>query len=63
MPLLSDIAGYWFDGTMRTLEAFGQGFGSPATDPPALTPYAIPYEGGKVRLRHYSAPERSNGAI
>ena len=58
MPLLSDIAGYWFDGTMRTLEAFGQGFGSPATDPPALTPYAIPYEGGKVRLRHYSAPER-----
>lgn len=58
MPLLSDITGYWLDGTMRTLEAFGRGFGSPETDPPPVTPYQVIYEGGKVRLRHYSAPER-----
>ena len=41
MPLLSEIAGYWFDGTMRTLEAFGRGFGSPQTDPAPLTPYDV----------------------
>jgi polyhydroxyalkanoate synthase subunit PhaC len=60
MPLLSDIAGYWLNGTMRTLETFGQGFGSPATDPPALTPYNVIYEGSKVSLRHYAAPERQH---
>jgi polyhydroxyalkanoate synthase len=58
MPLLSEIAGYWFDGTMRTLEAFGRGFGSPQTDPAPLTPYDVIYEGGKVSLRHYSPAER-----
>jgi polyhydroxyalkanoate synthase len=55
---LNDIAGYWFDGAMRTLEAFGRGFGSPATDPVPVTPYEVTYEGGKVRLRHYTPAER-----
>src|SRR5216683_2649856 len=55
---LNDIAGYWFDGAMRTLEAFGRGFGSPATDPTPVTPYEVIYEGGKVRLRHYTPAER-----
>jgi polyhydroxyalkanoate synthase subunit PhaC len=58
MPLLNDIAGYWLEGTIRTLEAFGQGFGSPATDPPPITPYNVVYQGGKVSLRHYAAPQR-----
>jgi polyhydroxyalkanoate synthase len=60
MPLLDQIAGYWLNGAMRTLEAFGQGYGSPATDPPALTPYDVIYQGGKVSLRHYAAPQRQH---
>jgi polyhydroxyalkanoate synthase len=58
MPLLNDVATYWFDGAMRTLEAFGRGYGSPDTDPPPLTPYDVVYEGGKVSLRHYTPARR-----
>jgi polyhydroxyalkanoate synthase len=58
MPLLNDVAGFWMEGARRALEAFGQGFGSPETDPPATTPYNVVYEGGMVRLRHYKSPER-----
>lgn len=58
MPLLNEIAGYCFDGAMRTLEAFGRGYGSPETDPAPLTPYDVIYEGGKVSLRHYTPAER-----
>jgi polyhydroxyalkanoate synthase len=58
MSLLSEITGFWLEGTVRTLEAFGQGYGSPETDPPATTPYRVVYEGGMLRLRHYQAPER-----
>jgi len=58
MRQLSDIAGYWFDGAVRTLEAFGNGFGSPQTDPAPITPFDVVYEGGKVRLRHYAPAAR-----
>jgi polyhydroxyalkanoate synthase len=58
MPLLSDVAGYWMQGAMRTLEAFGHGYGSPATDPPPTTPYNVVYEGGMLRLRHYQPTVR-----
>ena len=58
MSLLSDVAGFWIEGAMRTLEAFGQGYGSPQTDPPATTPYRVVYEGGMLRLRHYQPFER-----
>jgi len=58
MSLLSEVAGFWMEGAMRTLEAFGQGYGSPQTDPPATTPYDVVYEGGMVRLRHYQPVER-----
>jgi polyhydroxyalkanoate synthase subunit PhaC len=58
MPLLSEVAGFWMEGAMRALEAFGQGYGSPQTDPPAATPYQVVYEGGMLRLRHYRAVER-----
>jgi hypothetical protein len=44
MSLLSDVASFWIEGAMRTLEAFGQGYGSPQTDPPATTPYEVVYE-------------------
>ena len=58
MPRLSDIASHWFDGTLRTLNAFGRGFGSGAEDPAPVTPYEVIYEAGKVSLRHYRAPQR-----
>jgi polyhydroxyalkanoate synthase len=58
MPPLNAIAGYWWDGVMRTMEAYGRGFGSPESDPPPTTPYTLVYEAGKVRLRHYSPATR-----
>lgn len=58
MPPLSDIAGYWTDGILRTLGAIGRGFGSPAEDPAPVTPYEVIYKGGKVSLRHYRPVER-----
>jgi polyhydroxyalkanoate synthase subunit PhaC len=58
MPLLSEVAGFWMEGAMRMLEAFGQGYGSPEADPPPTTPYQVIFEGGMLRLRHYQPPER-----
>jgi polyhydroxyalkanoate synthase len=58
VPQLSDIAGYWTDGVLRTFEALGRGFGSPATDPAPVTPYDVVYKAGKVNLRHYRPAER-----
>jgi polyhydroxyalkanoate synthase subunit PhaC len=58
VPPLSDIAGYWTDGVLRTLGAIGRGFGSPADDPAPVTPYGVVYKGGKVSLRHYRPAER-----
>ena len=59
MSLFNDVASYWFDGALRTLNAFGRGFGSQVSaDPAPVTPYDVLYEGGKVSLRHYRAPNR-----
>ena len=59
MSLFDQIAGYWLDGAVRTLGAIGRGFGSQVSaDPPPVTPYDVIYEGGKVSLRHYHAPNR-----
>lgn len=59
MSLFNDITGYWLDGAVRTLDAIGRGFGSQVSaDPPPVTPYEVIYEGGKVSLRHYHAPNR-----
>ena len=55
MSVLSEVAGYWAEGTLRTLNAFRYGFGAPENDPPAVTPYSVIYEGGKVSLRYYAA--------
>jgi poly[(R)-3-hydroxyalkanoate] polymerase subunit PhaC len=57
---ISSIAGYWMEGTLRTLDAVRAGFGSSAADPPPVTPSRIIYEGGKVRLRHYAPDERKH---
>lgn len=53
MSPLEQIASYWFNGALRSLDAIANGFGSLNTDPPATTPYEVIYEGGKVSLRHY----------
>ena len=58
MSLLSSITSYWVDGAMRSIEAFGRGYGSPETDPAPVTPYDVVYEGGKVSLRHYKPETR-----
>ncbi len=55
MSVVSEVAGYWSEGALRTLNAFRRGFGAPENDPPVVTPYAVIYEGGKVRLRYYEA--------
>jgi polyhydroxyalkanoate synthase len=59
VSLFNDVAGYWLDGAVRTLDAIGRGFGSQVSaDPPSVTPYDVIYEGGKVSLRHYRAQNR-----
>src|SRR5260370_40031763 len=49
---------YWVEGTLRTFGAISRGFGSPASDPPPVTPYEVIYESGKVSLRHYQPAQR-----
>jgi polyhydroxyalkanoate synthase len=58
VPLLNDLTSYWIEGAVRTLDAFGRGFGSPESDPPPTTPYDVIYESGKVSLRHYRPEKR-----
>jgi polyhydroxyalkanoate synthase subunit PhaC len=59
VSLFNDVASYWLDGAVRTLDAFGRGFGSQVSaDPPPVTPYDVTYESGKVSLRHYRAQNR-----
>ena len=58
LSLLSNLSQYWTDGAIRALEGFRRGLSEPfplREDPPAVTPYEVVYEGGKVRLRHYRA--------
>lgn len=58
MSLLSNLPQYWMDGAIRAFEGFRRSLNEPfplSEDPPAVTPYEVVYEGGKVRLRHYRA--------
>jgi polyhydroxyalkanoate synthase subunit PhaC len=55
MSVFSQIAENWIDGAIRTLNAARNGFGAVENDPPAVTPYTIIFEGGKVSLRYYAA--------
>ena len=55
MSVVSEVAGFWGEGALRTLNAFRHGFGAPKNDPPVVTPYTVIYEGGKVSLRYYAA--------
>jgi polyhydroxyalkanoate synthase len=55
VSVVSQVAGYWAQGALRSLNAFRNGYGAPENDPPAVTPYTVIYEGGKVSLRYYAA--------
>ncbi|MGH7917156.1 MAG: alpha/beta fold hydrolase [Candidatus Binataceae bacterium] len=51
MSVFSEVASYWMEGALRTLEAAADGFAT--ADPEPVTPYSVVYEGGKASLRHY----------
>jgi polyhydroxyalkanoate synthase len=51
----SAVAGYLLQGAMRSLDGFKNGIHARADDPPAVTPYRVVFETGKVRLRYYAA--------
>lgn len=55
MSVLSEVASFWTEGAIRTFNAIRDGFGAIENDPPAVTPYNVIYEGGKVSLRYYEA--------
>jgi polyhydroxyalkanoate synthase len=55
MSAISEVASYWVEGALRTLDAFRTGFGQSMDDPPPTTPSRVIYESGLVRLRHYEA--------
>ncbi len=57
---ISDIANLWMEGAIRTLDAFRFGFGITSDDPPPATPFTVIFEGGKVSLRYYPAPNRAH---
>lgn len=54
---INAIAGYWLDGALRSLDGFKRGAHAAVSDPPPVTPYRVVFESGKVRLRHYAAPD------
>lgn len=55
MSAISEVASYWIEGAMRTIDAFRNGFGTSMDDPEPATPSRVIYESGLVRLRHYAA--------
>src|SRR5260370_6827905 len=55
MEAISEVASFWMEGAMRTIDAFRNGFGTPMDDPEPTTPSHVIYESGLVRLRHYAA--------
>src|SRR5260370_13453773 len=55
MSAISEVASFWMEGAMRTIDAFRNGFGIPMDDPEPTTPSRVIYGSGLVRLRHYAA--------
>src|ERR671915_174006 len=51
---------YWMEGSIRTLQGFARSLPDPfplSEDHPAVTPSKVVYQGGKLRLRHYSTTD------
>ncbi len=55
MSAISEVASFWMEGAMRTIDAFRNGFGISMDDPEPATPSRVIYESGLCRLRHYEA--------
>ena len=55
MAAINEVASFWMEGALRTLDAFRTGFGMPMSDPPPATPSRVIYEAGLVKLRYYAA--------
>ncbi len=55
MSAISEVASFWMEGAMRTIDAFRNGFGIPMDDPEPTTPSQVIYESGLVKLRYYEA--------
>jgi polyhydroxyalkanoate synthase len=58
LSLVGHLVRSWTDGAIRELDGLRRGLSEPfplREDPPSTTPYQVPYEGGKLRLRHYRA--------
>ncbi len=55
MSAISQVASFWMEGALRSLDAFRSGFGIPMADPAPTTPSRVIYESGLVKLRHYAA--------
>jgi hypothetical protein len=53
--LFADLVDSWWEGARWTVGTIRRELGASAPDPPAVTPYQVIYEGGKLRLRHYRA--------
>ena len=55
MSAISEVASFWMEGAMRTIDAFRNGFGMTMDDPEPATPSRVIYESGLVKLRYYEA--------
>jgi len=55
MSAISEVASFWVEGAMRTIDAFRNGFGTSMDDPEPATPSRVIYESGLVKLRYYQA--------
>src|SRR5216683_4291368 len=55
MSAISEVASFWMEGAMRTIDAFRNGFGITMDDPEPATPSRVIYESGLVKLRYYEA--------
>ena len=55
MSAISEVASFWMEGAMRTIDAFRNGFGITMDDPEPTTPSRVIYESGLVKLRYYEA--------
>jgi len=44
MSAISEVASFWLEGAMRTIDAFRNGFGTSMDDPEPATPSRVIYE-------------------
>ena len=55
MSAIEQIASFWYEGAMRTLDAMRTGWGVAMDEVEGATPSSLVYEGGLARLKYYEA--------